>query len=78
MARPEFAEYWAQKWSDLLRNEEKALDKKGVAVFYRWIAAQLAADRPLNEFAHDIIAARGSTYANPPANEPRECYPDGR
>jgi hypothetical protein len=68
LARPEFAEYWAQKWSDLLRNEEKALDKKGVAVFYRWIAAQLAADRPLNEFARDILAASGSTYANPPAN----------
>ena len=67
-AEAEFAEYWAQKWSDLLRNEEKALDKKGVAVFYRWIAAQLATDRPLNEFARDIIAARGSTYANPPAN----------
>ena len=57
LARPEFAEFWAQKWSDLLRNEEKALDKKGVAVFYRWIAAQLAADRPLNEFARDILAA---------------------
>jgi hypothetical protein len=68
LARPEFAEYWAQKWSDLLRNEEKALDRKGVAVFYRWIAAQIAADRPLNEFARDILAASGSTYANPPAN----------
>ena len=68
LARPEFAEYWAQKWSDLLRNEEKALDKKGVAVFYRWIAAQLAADRPLNEFAREILSATGSTYANPPAN----------
>jgi hypothetical protein len=68
LARPEFVEFWAQKWSDLLRNEEKALDKKGVAVFYRWIAAQLAADRPLNEFARDILSATGSTYANPPAN----------
>jgi len=68
LARPEFAEYWAQKWSDLLRNEEKSLDRKGVAVFYRWIAAQLAADRPLNEFARDVVAARGSTYSNPPAN----------
>ncbi len=68
LERPEFAEYWGQKWSDLLRNEEKALDRKGVAVFYRWIAAQLAADRPLNEFARDILTASGSTYANPPAN----------
>jgi hypothetical protein len=68
LARPEFAEFWAQKWSDLLRNEEKSLDRKGVAVFFRWIAAQMAADRPLNEFARDILAATGSTYANPPAN----------
>jgi hypothetical protein len=68
LERPEFAEYWAQKWSDLLRNEEKALDRKGVGIFYRWIAAQLAADRPLNEFARDLLAASGSTYANPPAN----------
>jgi hypothetical protein len=68
LERPEFAEFWAQKWSDLLRNEEKALDKKGVAVFYKWITSQLAADRPLNEFAREILAARGSTYANPPAN----------
>jgi hypothetical protein len=68
LARPEFAEYWAQKWSDLLRNEEKSLDKKGVAVFHRWITAQVAADRPLNEFAHDILSATGSSYANPPAN----------
>jgi len=29
LARPEFAEYWPQKWSDLLRNEEKWLDCKG-------------------------------------------------
>lgn len=68
LKRPEFAEYWAQKWSDLLRNEEKALDRKGVAVFYRWITLQLAADRPLTEFARDVLAARGSTYANPAAN----------
>jgi hypothetical protein len=68
LERPEFAEYWAQKWADLLRNEEKALDRKGVAVFYRWIASQLANDRPLNEFAREILAARGSTYENPPAN----------
>ncbi len=68
LARPEFAEYWAQKWSDLLRNEEKALDRKGVTVFFRWIAGQLATDRPLNEFAREILAASGSTYQNPPAN----------
>jgi hypothetical protein len=68
LARPEFAEYWAQKWSDLLRNEEKALDRKGVQVYYRWIKGWIADDKPLTEFAAAVLAARGNTYENPPAN----------
>jgi hypothetical protein len=68
LRRPEFADFWAQKWSDLLRNEEKALDRKGVRVFHQWIRDAIASGKPLNEFAREIIAARGSTYQNPPAN----------
>ena len=68
LRRPEFADYWAQKWGDLLRNEEKALDRKGVRVFHQWIRDAIDAGKPMNEFARDILSARGSTYANPPAN----------
>ncbi len=68
LERPEFADFWALKWSDLLRNEEKVLDKKGVALFHDWIRRSLLEDRPLNEFARDLIAARGSSFSNPPAN----------
>lgn len=68
LQRPEFADYWAQKWADLLRNEEKALDRKGVRVFHQWIRDAIAAGKPMNSFAKEIIVARGSTYQNPPAN----------
>ena len=68
LERPEYAQHWAQKWSDLLRNEEKALDKKGVQVFHRWIKEAIAEDRPLTEFAAAVLAGRGSTYTEPPAN----------
>ncbi|HEY8503368.1 MAG TPA: DUF1553 domain-containing protein, partial [Gemmataceae bacterium] len=68
LRRPEFADFWALKWSDLLRNEEKALDPKGVRVLHRWVRASFAAGKPLNEFARELIAGLGSTYANPPAN----------
>ena len=68
MKRPEFAEFWALKWSDLLRNEEKQLDRKGVHVFYQWLRRSFAENKPLNVMAKEIIAARGSTYKNPPAN----------
>jgi hypothetical protein len=68
LSRPEFAEYWAQKWGDLLRNEEKSLDRKGVRIFQQWIRDWIAAGKPLNDFAREVIAARGSTYQNPAAN----------
>ncbi len=68
LARPDFAAHWAGKWADLLRVEEKALDRKGVQGFHRWIQDQLAADRPLTEFAAEVLQARGNTYDQPPAN----------
>jgi Protein of unknown function (DUF1553)/Protein of unknown function (DUF1549) len=68
LSRPEFSDYWAQKWADLLRAEEKALDRKGVRVFHQWLRDAIAAGKPLNELAREVIAARGSTYENPPAN----------
>jgi hypothetical protein len=68
LERPEFADFWALKWSDLLRNEEKALDRKGVALFHDWIRRSILENKPLNEFARELIAARGSSYSNPAAN----------
>lgn len=68
LQRPEYAERWALKWCDVLRVEEKVLDPKGVDLFYNWIKQSFADDVPLNTFAAKIIGARGSTYANPPAN----------
>jgi hypothetical protein len=62
LVRPEFAEHWALKWSDLLRNEEKVLDGYGVTIFYRWIRDSIQDNLPLDRFAQEILTARGSTY----------------
>jgi hypothetical protein len=66
--RNEFADFWALKWSDLLRNEEKVLDPRGVRAFHAWIRRSIIDNKPLNEFARELIAARGSTYQHPAAN----------
>ncbi len=68
LARPEFADFWALKWSDVLRNEEKLNDRKGVQAFHHWIRESIATNKPLDQFVREILSARGSTYANPPAN----------
>ncbi|MCH7727446.1 MAG: DUF1553 domain-containing protein [Planctomycetes bacterium] len=68
LARPEFADHWALKWSDLLRNEEKVLDTKGVEVFHAWIRESIARGKPVDQFVRDLIMARGSTYKHAAAN----------
>jgi len=68
LLRSEFADYWALKWSDLLRSEEKVLDRKGVQALHHWVRRSIAEGKPLDAFARELIAGRGSTYQNPPAN----------
>jgi hypothetical protein len=68
LARREYSEHWALKWSDLLRSEEKVLDRRGVDAFHNWIRRSLAANKPLDQFVRELLAARGSTYLFPEAN----------
>ena len=68
LQRAEFVDFWTLKWADLLRLEERQLDKKGMQTFYHWIHDSIAANKPLDQFARELVSARGSTYTNAPAN----------
>ncbi len=68
LQRPEYAEFWALKWSDLLRNEEKVLDRTGVEKFHAWMRDSIGQGKGLDQFVRDLLTARGSTYKNPAAN----------
>jgi len=68
LTRAEFAEHWALKWADLLKNEEKVLDNQGVKVFHGWIRDSIAAGKPMDQFVRELISSRGSTYKEPAAN----------
>lgn len=66
--RPEFADFWALKWADLLRNEEKTMGEKGAWVFQRWLRDEIARGAPLDTVVRRIVTGLGSTYQNPPAS----------
>ena len=66
--QPEFAAFWALKWGDLLRQQNKSLSKTGVQKLHRWLRSSFALNTPYDEFAHALLTATGSTFDNPPAN----------
>jgi hypothetical protein len=68
LARPEFADYWALFWSDLLRVDRQALGHKRAYAYYRWIRDSLAANKPLDQFARELVTAEGVLEENGPAN----------
>jgi hypothetical protein len=68
LERPEFADWWAMKWADLLRVEEKTLDRKGVENFHAWLRESFATGKPLDQLVREVVSGRGSTYESPPAN----------
>jgi hypothetical protein len=66
--RPEFADFWALKWADLLRVEAHSLDRKGVQNFHHWLHQSVAGNKPVDQFVRELITAHGSTYHSPAAN----------
>lgn len=67
--RPEYVDYWSYKWSDLLLLSSKNLPRREeLSSFYRFIRESVQADKPWDQFARDILTARGNTVVNGAAN----------
>jgi hypothetical protein len=65
LQRPEFATYWALKWSDLLRVDRGALGHRAAYLYYRWIRDSFAANKPLDRFARELLTAEGPLVESP-------------
>jgi len=68
LERPEYAEFWALKWGDLLRIRNVKVSPGGVHKFNRWLVAAMRDNMPYDQFARQLLTAEGSTFVNPPAN----------
>jgi len=66
--RPEFVDYWAYKWSDLLLVSSNHLSNDELWSYYNWIHESVAANKPWNKFAAEIVTATGNTLENGAAN----------
>jgi len=68
MERPEFAEVWATRFSDLLRVGLLDQRSKGGRLMYTWLRKAMMEDKPYNQFATELITASGNLYFNPASN----------
>lgn len=67
LQRPEYADFWALKWSDVLRVDRQALGHKRAYSYYRWIRDSIAANVPYDRFCREIVAAEGPLSEAPAA-----------
>jgi hypothetical protein len=66
--RPEFVDYWAYKWSDLLLVSSNHLSNDEMWSYYNWIHQSVASNKPWNKFAWEIVTASGNTTNNGAGN----------
>ncbi|MCI0378234.1 MAG: DUF1553 domain-containing protein [Gemmataceae bacterium] len=68
LKRPEYVDYWAYKWSDLLLISSRKLSAPAMRAFYSFVRQSVADDKRWNQFARDILTATGSNLANGASN----------
>ena len=61
LERPEYVDYWAYKWSDLLLVSSRSLGRSNVKSFYDWIRASVASNVPWDRFVRELTTASGRT-----------------
>ena len=68
IASSAFVDHWTLKWGDLLQANRKYLGEKGVYAFDEWIRESIAANKPYDKMANELLSSGGSSYESPAAN----------
>ena len=71
LASDGYAAYYAMKWSDMLRVKAEFpvnLWPNAAQAYYHWIRASLAANKPYDQFARELLTSTGSNFRDPAVN----------
>ena len=71
LKRDAFADYWSQKWCDVLRVKAEFpinLWPNAVQAYYRWIHDAVAENMPYDKFARELLTSSGSNFRVPQVN----------
>jgi len=64
LARPEYADFWANKWTDLLRPNAYHVGMKATYNLDQWLRRSFRENKPYDQFVRELIGAKGSTFTN--------------
>lgn len=69
LQRKSFAELWVMKWAERLQiRSTNEVSYKAMLLYYDWLQERLMAGAPINTIVHDLLAASGGTFTQPPTN----------
>ena len=71
LQRDEFADYWAMKWSDLLKVKAEFpvnLWPEAAQAYHHWIREEIGANVPYDRFARELLCSSGSNFRVAPVN----------
>ena len=67
LERPEYADYWTQRWADMLQADKDIITPQGTVSMSRWVHQQIADNVPYDRFVSTVLTAQGSTLGHSPA-----------
>ena len=71
LERDEFADYWAMKWSDLLRVKAEFpvnLWPNAAQAYHHWICVSIRDNKPYDCFVREMLTSNGSNFRVGPVN----------
>jgi len=66
LTRPEYADFFANKWAAILRNKRIDKGTKASFAFHSWVRDGLLANKPYDQLVRELLAATGDPVSNPP------------
>src|SRR5207237_409828 len=79
LRRPEYADFWANKWADLLRPNPYRVGIKAVFNLDAWLRDAFRQNKPYDQFVRELLTAKGRTFRKvAPAAAARRFDADGR
>ncbi len=67
LSRPAYADYWANRFADLLRPNPDRVGVKSIFTLDQWLRESFRENKPYDQFVREILTAEGSNHRDGPA-----------